>query len=250
MTAVLVHGVLETGQVWDGVRPLLGVESVAVGLPGLAGARPAGFAATKDDYAEWLAEAVGRLDGPVDLVGHDWGALLVLRVASASAVRLRSWAVDAANLLHPDYIWHRLARTWQTPGAGEDWMASAREAGPGMPDSTAARLIMLGVPRAQAHAMGAAHDETMSRSILDLYRSAVPNASADWGPAAARPTGAPGLVLLPSADPFNDEAMSREVAARLGARTERLDGLGHCWMAEDPATAAAALRRFWSSLSV
>jgi hypothetical protein len=56
------------------------------------------------------------------------------------------------------------------------------------------------------------------------------------------------VVVLPSADPFNDGAMSREMAGWLGAEAERLDGFGYCWMAEDPLTAAAVLQRFWSSL--
>jgi hypothetical protein len=36
--------------------------------------------------------------------------------------------------------------------------------------------------------------------------------------------------------------------AELAVIGERLDGLGHCWMAEDPGAAAAVLQRFWSSL--
>jgi hypothetical protein len=55
-------------------------------------------------------------------------------------------------------------------------------------------------------------------------------------------------VLQPTADPYDDAARSGEVATRLGARTHRLDGLGHWWMLQDPAAAAAALRSFWSSV--
>jgi hypothetical protein len=33
------------------------------------------------------------------------------------------------------------------------------------------------------------------------------------------------------------------------AHTMRFDDLGHSWMAEDPDTAAAALRSFWKGLS-
>jgi hypothetical protein len=45
-----------------------------------------------------------------------------------------------------------------------------------------------------------------------------------------------------------DEAMSLEVAARLGADIARLDNLNHCWMAEAPEVAAPVFERFWSSL--
>jgi hypothetical protein len=36
---------------------------------------------------------------------------------------LRSWATDAIGVFDPDYVWHDLAQTWQTPGAGEEAMA-------------------------------------------------------------------------------------------------------------------------------
>ena len=44
------------------------------------------------------------------------------------------------------------------------------------------------------------------------------------------------------------EEIRRRAADRAGARTEVLDGLGHWWMLQDPARAAAALTRFWDSL--
>ena len=87
----------------------------------------------------------------------------------------------------------------------------------------------------------------MSRSILEFYRSAVPNIAADWWAAISGPTRSQGLVLL-LPDPPAAEAKSVEVALRLGAQTTRLDGLGHCWMAEAPKTVAPVLERFWSSL--
>ncbi len=246
MTIVLVHGVPETSMVWDGLRDVLSEDSIALALPGFGTPRPTGFMATKDAYASWLAEALGRIGGPIDLVGHDWGALLTLRVATAFDIPLRSWAVDVANNFHPASRWHPLAQTWQTPDVGEAWMRKAQAAAPDSSDSFAGRLARHGVPEDQARVMGAAHDETMSRCILDLYRSAEPNVFADWGAEATQPTRAPGLVLL-LPDAPEDEAMSLEVAQWLGARTDRLDGLDHCWMAQDPQATLTVLRRFWDS---
>jgi pimeloyl-ACP methyl ester carboxylesterase len=68
---VFVHGVLETGAIWDQVRSHLDAESIALSLHGFASARPAGFGATKDDYAAWLLPELDSIDGPIDLVGHD-----------------------------------------------------------------------------------------------------------------------------------------------------------------------------------
>jgi hypothetical protein len=103
------------------------------------------------------------------------------------------------------------------------------------------------VPQDLARAMGAAHDEAMSGSILDFYRSAVPNVAADWWDDVAGPTRSRGLVLL-LPDPPEVEARAMEVADRLGAQTARLDDLNHCWMAEAPSVVAPVLERFWASL--
>ena len=54
MTVVFVHGVPETGAVWQGVRAHLDGDTIAVDLPGFGTPRPAGFGATKDEYARWL----------------------------------------------------------------------------------------------------------------------------------------------------------------------------------------------------
>jgi pimeloyl-ACP methyl ester carboxylesterase len=247
MTVVFVHGVPEIGALWNGVRAHLDGEldgdTVAVDLPGFGTPRPAGFGATKDEYAQWLADVLRGLDGPVDLVGHDWGAGLVLRVVTAHDVPVRSWAADVGAVFHPDYVWHDVAQVWQTPGVGEERTAAALAAGP---DALADFLQAAGAPEADAAVIAAAHDETMAGCILDLYRSAVPNPFAHWGAELSRPAPAPGLVLQPTADHFDDLVWSDEVAARLGAHTARLDGLGHWWPLQNPAAGAAALRTFWS----
>jgi pimeloyl-ACP methyl ester carboxylesterase len=252
MTVVFVHGVPETYQIWDRVRALLdvdtdNVDTVALSLPGFGCPRPDGFTATKDAYAEWLAGALDDIPRPIDLVGHDWGALLTMRMATAYDVGLRSWTADVASLFHPDAVWHEAAQILQTPGAGEEQMATAMRAEPGSPDSVAGRLARNGVPIELAFEIGAAHDETMSQCILDLYRSSVPNVYADWGAEADQPTRAQGLVLL-QLDPPEEEALNLDVAKRFGAQTASLGDLEHCWMAQDPKTSVTVLRRFWASL--
>jgi pimeloyl-ACP methyl ester carboxylesterase len=244
MTTVFVHGVPETAALWDDIRERIGGKSVAVELPGFATPRPAGFSATKDAYVDWLLGELDAIGEPVDLVGHDWGGILTVRVATAFGDRVRSWVTDAANIFHEQYEWHEFAKTWQTPGEGEASMDALRA----LPvDDGIAVLVGLGVPERGARAMWEAGDETMDACILDLYRSAVPNAAHDWG-AAVKPTLAPGLVLVATADAFGNETLSSDMATRLGARTERLDGLGHWWALQDPARAADVLTKFWASL--
>jgi pimeloyl-ACP methyl ester carboxylesterase len=208
-----------------------------VALPGIAGPLPAGFGAGKDEYADWLLTALAGIDGPIDLVGHGWGALLSLRIATAFGRPLRSWSVDAAHGFHPDYMWPRSVRVALRNGSLGAWL----------PDGPA-RLVRLGVAPPLARSMAAAHTEATCASLLALHRSAVPNLHADWGDAASGPTRAPGLVMLAAADPYGDECRAAEMAHRLGARTVRFDDLGHSWMVEDPDLVAAALHGFWSSL--
>jgi pimeloyl-ACP methyl ester carboxylesterase len=248
VTAVFVHGVPETWVVWDALREFVGGEGVAVALPGFGAPLPRRFKASKDDYAGWLMTELEAINGPIDLVGHDFGGLLCLRLVTSRQMPIRSWTVDLANLFHPDYVWHRTARTCQTPGLGEEAVARSQVDGPEGVRHGTARLEQLGIPSEAACAMSAAHDRTMSECILCLYRSAKPNVRADWRieiPARAVP---PGLVIHAAADPFGDEPMAEDVGFELGAAKETFDDLGHSWMLEDPERVGVVLERFWASV--
>ena len=241
---VLVHGVPETQALWDGVRSGLDDESVALALPGFGCARPEGFGATKDEYVSWLIAELEKFDEPVDLVGHDWGAGLTYRVAATRGDLLHSWAADIANVMHPAYVWHDFAQIWQTPGEGEEFFAR-QAATP--PEEIAPVYESMGVPHDGAVALAGWSDATMASCILDLYRSATPNPSASWFHEFGV-TSAPGLVLWPSDDVFGNEKLSREFADTLGARHETLAGVGHWWPLQSPATAAAVLNNFATSV--
>jgi pimeloyl-ACP methyl ester carboxylesterase len=246
VTVVLVHGFPETAAIWRPLQQILDGNVVAVGLPGFGRTRADGFSATKDAYAEWLCETLRRVEEPVDVVAHDVGALLTMRVVSAFDVALRSWIVDVADVFHPRFAWPQRVRELQTPSLGEQMLNTSREVDPEDPRSTTSRLIAGGVPDDLAREMGSAHDEAMSRSILDFYRSAVPNLAEDWWKDLTGPTRSRGLVLL-LPDPPEVEAMSLEVAERMGAQTAHLEDLDHCWMAQAPDVVARTLQRFWSS---
>jgi len=168
MTAVFVHGVDETARLWDDLRARLFTDSIAVDLPGY------GLGEAVDDHVDWLVRELRGLGEPVHLVGHGWGALLVVRAVTAHPATARSWVADRVGALASSVHTH-------------------------------------------------------------------------WGAALSRPTRVPGLVLQPSLDPFDDLESSDYLAARLAARTQRLDGLGHRWMVEEPGT-AQVLERFWNSV--
>jgi pimeloyl-ACP methyl ester carboxylesterase len=243
---VFVHGVPETAVVWDGLRDDLGGDSVALTLPGFGTSLPAGFTPTKDQYASWLMDELKKIKGPIDLIGHDWGALLTLRIATRGEVRLRSWTCDVGSAFHPDFAWnYSWATTLIAPGEGEEMLLRLRQFSP---EEAGALQVSQGVPARVAAEMFAAHDEVMSQCILGLYRSAVPNVCADWGALAQSPTSAPGMILVPTGDQVDDERVSRQVAGRLGARVEVLDGLTHWWMCDDTGKAVSALEGFWAAV--
>lgn len=247
MPAVLVHGNPETPAVWDPLRASLQrSDVVALQLPGFGVPAPSGWGATKEEYSDWLVGELEAIDEPIDLVGHDWGGGFVLRVVTTRPELVRSWVSDVAGLLHPDYVWHDFAQIWQSPGAGEEWLAGTLAA----PRSDRIALLEgAGVASEQAAAFTDALDEEMGRCMLALYRSAAQPAMVEWGRDVSRAAERPGLVLSPTADPFTGgSGFSSEMAGRLGARHEELDGLGHWWMLEDPARGAAVLEAFWSSL--
>jgi pimeloyl-ACP methyl ester carboxylesterase len=241
---VFLHGVPETSALWDKVRAEFDEETVALSLPGFGCARPPGFGATKDDYADWLVGELEKFDDPVDLVGHDWGALLTYRIATTRGDLLHSWTADVGNGIHPDVRWHRFARVWQTPDEGEAYFKAIHET-PIEDMAEAYESFHLG--HDDALTLAGWSDETMGTCILDLYRSATPNVHHSWG-AQFAPTSAPGLILLAELDSFGDEAMSHEVAQTLHAREATLHDVGHWWALEDPHQAATVIKDFIGSL--
>jgi len=244
MPVVFVHGVPETAALWDDLRAALGrSDAVALALPGFGCSRPAGFAATKETYVDWLIGEIAAIGEPVDLVGHDWGGGLTLRVASLRSDLLRSWASDAAGLADVEFEWHEFAKIWQAPGAGEQFF-EAQLAQP--VTERAATFETFGVPAARAREMAARIDQTMADCILALYRSAV-DIGKEWAPAVEN-IKKPGLVVVPENDPFLVTDTARRTAQRARAQVAELDGLGHWGPLQAPERGAQTLSRFWASL--
>ena len=241
MTAVFVHGVPETTAVWGPLVSHLDRDDVALlALPAFGTPRPDGFDARMETYATWLADELARFD-EVDLVSHDWGAILTLRVLADRPANVRSWVSDMGDL-GDDFEWHDTAKVWQTPGAGEEFMDGLLGAGL---DDRALVLSAVGVPADHATTMASNFDRTMADAILDLYRSAT-RVGVEWGPGIDR-IEAPGLLVESMLDPFRSAGRVRTLADRTGAKVLALPESGHFWMLDAPETAAAAITAFWAT---
>lgn len=247
---LFLHGVPDSPAIW---RPLLaaldlGGTPVAVpALPGFTAPLPAGFAATKEVYADWAvrqAEALFAAHGPIDIVGHDWGALIAQRVAMLRPDLIRSWAISNA-VIEPDYRGHRIARIWNTPILGELFMALSRA------DKLAAALAAQGMP-ADIAAEEAAQwkNRDKRRAILKLYRSAKGLSFAqDWALDIPK-LPARGALIWGAGDPYVELAVAQRYAAATGTPLTVIDGAGHWAIAERPGAVAAALRAFWDGTAI
>jgi pimeloyl-ACP methyl ester carboxylesterase len=244
MTAVFVHGVPETPAIWEPLIAELGLDAaVSLQLPGYGCPLPDGFDPTMQEYAAWLAGELAALDGPVDLVTHDWGAFLADRVLADRPTKVRSWVTDGSDVTD-EFQWHDMALLWQTPGEGEAFMDTFVGADD---DERALLLVGTGVPEHAAADMATHIDRTMAEAILVLYRSAT-KMGVDWGP-GIDDIDVPTLVVEATADPFRRPGLATALAERVGGQVASLPDRGHWWMLEDPVPAAAAISAFWDGLT-
>jgi pimeloyl-ACP methyl ester carboxylesterase len=241
MPAVLVHGNPDSRLLWERVQGFLGDEEelLAVDLPGFAEPVSDDFPSTKEAYLDWLITQIEQLAeraGPVDLVGHDWGSLLVQRVASIRPDLLSSLAAGGAAV-DVEYPWHEIAQVWQTPGEGERYMEEELTEAVSVP-----YLIEHGVPETYAK-RNAWLVPGNKDCILRLYRSAV-NIGKEWQPELEQ-VHLPSMVIWGRDDPYVPLKWAERLAERIGAELVVLD-CGHWWPYERPRETAEALRRLWS----
>jgi pimeloyl-ACP methyl ester carboxylesterase len=242
MPALLVHGNPDSHLLWELVLPHLDSnrEVVAVDLPGFAEPAQDGFLATKEAYVDWIVEQLEELSGrsgPVDLVGHDWGSLMVQRIASIRPDLLRTVAVGGAAV-DVEYPWHSIAQVWQTPGEGERYMAQELT-----PEVSVPYLIDNGMPREYAE-QNSWLVPGNKECILKLYRSAI-KIGEEWQPGVEQ-IELPSMVIWGRHDPYVALHWGERLASRMHAELAVLE-CGHWWPYECPRQTAEALERLWSS---
>ncbi|RIJ26343.1 alpha/beta hydrolase [Henriciella barbarensis] len=240
MKTILVHGVPDTPQMWQPLIEALAEDGhtnlSAPALPGFTSTPPSGFDCSKEAYVSWLISEIEGAGDPVNLVGHDWGALLVVRAASLRPDMVSSWAVANA-LPERDYEWHQTARIWQTPVLGELFMALTGK------DRLARSLEAAGMPQALARHEADHWSPHMRKSILRLYRSAK-NIAEEWTPDLDK-LPERGLVFWGDDDPFVPVETAQRFCATTGIPLHRNANTGHWSVVEKAAAFAKLLKAHW-----
>ena len=228
--ALFVHGVPTNSDIW---LPFLeDAGGVALDLPGFGrSGKPADFDYSIPGYDAFLGAFLDHTAlERFSLVVHDWGGALGLALAQRLHERLDRLVVINSLPLLPGYRWHRIARVWRTPLAGEMAMGFTtrltlkwvlREATP-QPGS---------MPEDFIDSVYDHFDHGTQRAILRLYRSAPPEVLERWGRGLHEIT-APTLVLWGTEDPYIPVAFAQAYTDALGGETrlELVEGAGHwCW---------------------
>ena len=248
-TKVFVHGNPETSAIWSLLVNELhknGINNIVLLTPpGFGAPTPKGWGATVVEYRDWLLNELDKIDTPIDLVGHDWGAGHVFGALVERPNFVRTWATDCGGLIHPDYQWHDAAQGWQSSEIGEKMVA-------GMVAMSAEQFAdyfsSLGMTREIAAQVKKDVNDEFARCILGLYRDAAQPTMAKLGQlfAAANPPN--GLVIIADKDNYAGSAEQvHQVAAGVNAKVANIPDAGHWWMIERPELATSILINHWQS---
>jgi pimeloyl-ACP methyl ester carboxylesterase len=230
--ALYLHGVPTNSDDW--LEFLKRSGGLAPDLPGFGrSGKPGYFDYTIDGYARFVEQYLDLLEVErVRLVVHDWGAV-GLAFAQRHPERIERLAVMNAIPFLPGYRWHRTARLWRTPLAGEIAMGattryvlrrSTREA-----NATPGPL-----PDAWLDSVLDHFDQGTQRAILRLYRSSPPDVLARAGAELHR-LEMPALVVWGLQDPYIPARFAADYARVLpSAELLELPDAGHWWWLDRP----------------
>ena len=191
---------------------------IAPDLPGFGrSGKPADFPYSIEGYDRFLEAFLAELAvDRLSLVVHDWG-VVGLALAQRCPERVERLVIVNAVPLLPGYRWHRYARIWRTPLAGELFM--------GLSSRWAFRQISREATAAEGPAPDVLIDRVWDhfdhgtqRAILKLYRSAGPDVLARAGERLGG-LRCPSLVLWGARDPYIDTSFAERYAEALGGRT-------------------------------
>jgi pimeloyl-ACP methyl ester carboxylesterase len=231
---VFVHGNPGAGGDWEPLMTRVAefATVVAPDMPGFGGAdKRVDRDYTLAAYAAHLGSVIDQLGiERVHLVAHDFGGPFALTWAAAHTEKVASVTLINTGVLL-DYGWHRLAKVWRTPIAGEALMRTStprvvrwilRHDNPGLPERWVNRIADHLMPRGTKHAVLRLYRSTRQRHMDALIE---PLRAADLD----------ALVVFGDADvyiPAVQAGRQRTVFPR--ARIEMLPGVGHWAWLEQP----------------
>lgn len=242
--ALLLHGFPETARSWDLVSAQLneaGVRTIAPNQRGYApGARPDGV----DQYAvsHLVADAIGIIDAlklsTVDLIGHDWGAVVAWHVAAHHPERIRT--LTAVSVPHPTaYGW--ALRNDADQQRRSEYIKLFRQEGK-------AEQVLLedGGRRLRALFGTQVPADLVDEHVRTLLEPGALTAALNWYRAMTREMNELPPVTVPTTYVWStdDTALGRAGAERCGEfvqgpyRFVTLDGVSH-WIPEEAPTALA-----------
>ncbi|HVA60180.1 MAG TPA: alpha/beta hydrolase [Mycobacteriales bacterium] len=256
---LLLHGVPQTALVWRQIAGELGTDRtvLAPDLKGLGASESTGRYDIATLVHELAALVLHEVEGPVDVVGHDWGGSLALALSAARPELVRRLVVVSAPYRHIDLLhaFHiplfslpllpeltfrlgreRLVRSmirycWKSPTALDPQIMAAYAAAYADPGRVRAMLAYYRAttrPRLASLAVGA---------MVPSRRRRLP---------PSRVNAERRLVVWGAADPVLPLAVGEAVVRDLGPGTVfvTVPGVGHFPVEEAPETVLATIADF------
>jgi pimeloyl-ACP methyl ester carboxylesterase len=238
---LLCHGFPDRAELWRDVAARLRDAGRRTLVPDMRGFGESGIPARTRDvrtstvHRDLLAILAARgVEGPVDLVGHDWGAYITWTFCADHAARVRRHVAISTG--HPSAFVLAGPSQWRRSRYMLEWQ---------LPGITERRLRADGFARLRA----AAPHPDMDQALADLSRPGRLTAGLRWyrgllrepRPPARCPV--PTLGLVPTQDVFLGERQMRLSGRFCDAAFEvrRIEGAGHWVQRERPDEVAAAI---------
>jgi haloacetate dehalogenase len=253
--ALLLHGVPETARCWSRLMPELAKDRLVLApdLKGLGGSEAREPYDIPTMAAELAALVLHEVDGPVDVVGHDWGGSIGLALAGARPELVRRLVVISAPYRQVD-----LKAAWHMPLLALPLLPEVafRLAGDKM-----VRLVFEhawkapGEPEHLEEYVAAYTPPDRVAAMLAYYRQAVRPRLAKVL-TGAKPSGSPrvqverALVVWGTDDPPMPVHVAESVVRDLGpqATLMTLPGVGHWPVEEAPELVVPAITEFLRAL--
>ena len=253
--ALLLHGVPQTSGVWRHLLPELRRDRMVIvpDLKGLGGSESAGPYDVATLVQELAALVLHEVDGPVDVLGHDWGGSLALALAGSRPELVRRLAVISAPYRSVDLLHAFHLPLLALPALPEALFAAAGERILRQAFRYAWRSPEPLDEAAIAEYLAAYADPARVQAMLGYYRAMVRprvwralGLSRDGAPVPPHVHADRMLVVWGAADPVLPLPVGEAVQRDLGpdARLVTLPGVGHFPLEEAPEEATRVLTDF------